>query len=67
MGATPADCAVIEDSVPGIAAAVAAGMFPLGFVGASHGGETLGTALAQAGAARVFRDMHDLPELLGFA
>ena len=67
MGTAPADCAVIEDSVPGIVAAVAAGMHPLGFVGASHGGETLETALAQAGAARVFRDMRDLPELLGFA
>ena len=67
MGSAPANCAVIEDSVPGIVAAVAAGMHPLGFVGASHGGETLGTALAQAGAARVFRDMRDLPELLGFA
>ena len=32
----PADCIVVEDSPPGIAAAAAAGMTPIGFVGGSQ-------------------------------
>ena len=31
----PADCIVVEDSVPGIAAAKAAGMTPIGFIGSA--------------------------------
>ncbi len=37
MRATPAGCAVIEDSVPGIQAAVAAGMTAIGFTGGGGG------------------------------
>src|SRR5438128_1669099 len=36
MGIRPERCAVIEDSLPGIAAAVAAGMTAIGFTGGSH-------------------------------
>jgi beta-phosphoglucomutase-like phosphatase (HAD superfamily) len=54
MGVAPARCLVIEDSLPGIAAAQAAGMTVLGY-----GGEELAAAGAQ-----VFVDMRDLPDLL---
>jgi HAD superfamily hydrolase (TIGR01509 family) len=32
----PAQCIVVEDSAPGVTAAAAAGMAPIGFVGGSH-------------------------------
>lgn len=57
-GVAPTDCLVVEDSVPGITGAVAAGMSCLGL--SRHGD---GRALAAAGA-RVFRSMYDLPGLL---
>ena len=58
MGAEPARCVVVEDSVPGVEAGVAAGMPVLGYVDLT--GEE---ALAAAGA-RCFHDMRDLPALL---
>ena len=59
--AAPEDCLVIEDSVPGARAARAAGMTCLGFT--THGS---GEILAQEGAG-IFRDMAELPGLLGLA
>lgn len=59
MGFDPASTAVVEDSVPGVEAAVAAGMRALAF--ARH---TDAAALAAAGG-EPFEDMADLPELLG--
>jgi HAD superfamily hydrolase (TIGR01509 family) len=64
MGASPDGCLVIEDSVPGVTAAVAAGMPVLGFSGASHGGTALADRLRQAGAATVFDDMRVLSDIL---
>ena len=58
MGTVPAECAVIEDSVPGVQAAVAAGMPVWGYAA-----RTPGRLLAEAGA-RVFEEMGRLPELL---
>ena len=58
MGALPARCVVVEDSIPGVEAGIAAGMRVLGY-GAAMDAE----ALANAGA-KVFFDMGDLPELL---
>jgi beta-phosphoglucomutase-like phosphatase (HAD superfamily) len=58
-GVAPALCVVIEDSVPGARAARAAGMTCLGFSPRGAGGE-----LAAEGAG-VFRDMAELPALLG--
>jgi len=58
MGAAPARCGVIEDSVVGTQAGRSAGMTVLGYAGQSDG-----TALRAAGA-QVFYDMHRLPDVL---
>jgi HAD superfamily hydrolase (TIGR01509 family) len=66
MGAEPAGCLVIEDSVPGVTAARAAGMRVLGFTGGGHWGhDPAGADLARAGAGRIFRDFADLAALIG--
>lgn len=64
MGTRPEDCLVIEDSVHGVTAAVAAGMTVLGFTGASHAYPGLADRLREAGAAEVFDDMTALPGML---
>ena len=61
MGHVPQNCVVIEDSVPGVQAGIAAGMRVLGYVGDPH---TDGAALAGEGA-HVFSDMRELGVLLG--
>lgn len=63
MGVTPAACLVIEDSPAGIAAAVAAGMWAVGFVGGSHCGPQHGEKLRAAGAERVVRGMAEVAAL----
>jgi HAD superfamily hydrolase (TIGR01509 family) len=60
MGADPMRCIVVEDSVVGVAAGVAAGMTVIGFTGGSHCGPNHGVKLAGAGAARVIAHMDDL-------
>jgi HAD superfamily hydrolase (TIGR01509 family) len=58
MGAVPRRTLVVEDSVSGVAAAVAAGMTAWGFVGGSHYAGGRDTApLRRAGAARIFASM----------
>jgi HAD superfamily hydrolase (TIGR01509 family) len=60
LGAAPTRTLVVEDSVTGIAAAVAAGMTAWAFVGGSHYGSGRDiNALRRAGAARVFAAMSD--------
>ncbi|MFP8873483.1 MAG: HAD-IA family hydrolase, partial [Myxococcota bacterium] len=61
MGFAAAASIVVEDSVSGVRGARAAGMRVLGFARDSDPG-----ALQDAGA-RVFRDMEELPELIGSA
>ncbi len=61
MGATAAECVVIEDSALGVAAARAAGMTVIGFIGASHGNGDMAAKLAAAGADVVLNSMAALP------
>lgn len=66
MGAEPAACLVIEDSVPGVQAARAAGMRVAGFTGGGHWGhDRSGRDLLAAGAARVFTAHADLGRIIG--
>jgi HAD superfamily hydrolase (TIGR01509 family) len=59
MGFAPGRCAVVEDSRPGVEAAVAAGMTVFGYTGSV----TPAASLRRAGAI-VFDDMRALPVLL---
>ena len=63
-GYAPQDCIVVEDSVTGVTAAQRAGCHVLGFTGTHpHPGEQ-GPKLVEAGAARVFSHMGDLPGIV---
>lgn len=61
MGASPKWCVVVEDAVPGVMAAIAAGMAVFGYARTSPSGP-----LAEAGA-QVFDNMADLPGLIDAA
>ena len=64
MSASPTRCVVIEDSIPGISGARAAGMTVLGFHGGSHCRPGYGDTLSAAGATMTFDDMRQLPGLI---
>jgi HAD superfamily hydrolase (TIGR01509 family) len=59
-GTAPSACIVVEDSTAGIAAARAAGMTPIGFVGGAHAGPELSAMLMASGARAVITDMRML-------
>jgi HAD superfamily hydrolase (TIGR01509 family) len=63
MGVAPAACVVIEDSVPGVQAGLAAGMCVLAYAGDPM---SVKSGLLDAGA-QAFFDMVELPRLLGIA
>ena len=65
MGRVPGECLVVEDSVFGVAAGVAAGMRVIGFTGATHGDGAAEVMLLGAGAEAVAGDAAELAELLG--
>ena len=66
MGATPAQCLVIEDSPAGITAAQRAGMRVFGYLGGSHAGPSgLRPAMEALRPDAIFDDMHALPDLVG--
>ena len=64
LGVDPQRCAVVEDTVPGVTAGVAAVATVFAYlpVGTLHVGAA---ALRQAGAHHVFADMAELPALVG--
>jgi HAD superfamily hydrolase (TIGR01509 family) len=63
-GLKPSNCIVVEDSLTGVTAAVAAGCYTLGFTGAHLHRTEHGQQLAELGAARVFDDMAELPHIV---
>jgi HAD superfamily hydrolase (TIGR01509 family) len=63
LGADPRRCAVIEDTVTGAAAGVAAGATVFGY-SPGQPGHASAAALRETGAVHVFQDMRDLPALL---
>ena len=60
LAAHPARCAVVEDTLTGATAGLAAGATVFAYV--PHGDDT---AFRAAGVAEIFRDMADLPAVLG--
>ena len=64
MGVAPHRCLVIEDSVAGVTAGLAADMTVLGFTGGSHCRPGHADVLRALGAHAVFDDMAQLPELI---
>ena len=66
MGVAPGRCVVIEDSLPGVAAAVAAGMTAIGFTGGTHCRPGHDSRLLAHGAALAIDSMAALrPALAG--
>lgn len=63
LGVAPDRCAVVEDTVTGVAAGVAAGATVFGYSPAEAGHDAP-AALRGAGAALIFDDMAQLPGLL---
>ncbi len=63
-GVSPDRCVVVEDSVPGIQAAKAAGMVAIGFCGGGHCPPDQAATLRHAGADDVAHDAMTLDHLL---
>jgi HAD superfamily hydrolase (TIGR01509 family) len=65
LGADPPRCAVVEDTVTGVRAGVAAGMRVIGFAGGSHASESEHAGpLLDAGATGVARSMDEVAAML---
>ena len=64
LGIDPKRCAVVEDTVTGVAAGVAAGATVFGY-SPPEAGHDAPDALLKAGAVHIFVDMTALPALLG--
>lgn len=64
LGARPGDCTVVEDSVPGVEAAIAAQIPVVGFCGGGHCPNGHADRLIAAGCSRVFATMPDLAAFL---
>ncbi|MBE7197068.1 MAG: HAD-IA family hydrolase [Parafilimonas terrae] len=64
MRSTVQSCIVVEDSVPGVTAARAAGIRTFGFTGGGHCATDLEARLRAVGAEQVFSDMGALERLV---
>jgi beta-phosphoglucomutase-like phosphatase (HAD superfamily) len=64
LGVAPGRCAVVEDTVTGVAAGLAAGATVFGY-SPPDAGHDVPAALRGAGALTIFADMGQLPTLLG--
>lgn len=64
MFTAPGQSVVVEDSVSGVRAAGAAGMYALGFTGGSHCSPDQAHKLTEAGALVTFDDLRELSQLL---
>lgn len=64
MNVKPANTIVIEDSVPGVKAAVAANMRVIGFTGGKHCYLGLSSLLMEAGAETTISSYKDLPAVI---
>jgi len=64
LGARPDRCTVVEDSIPGVEAAIAAKIPVVGFCGGSHCPQDHAYRLSDAGCSRVFTRMPDLAAFL---
>ncbi len=67
MGFAPVECVVIEDSVAGVVAGVAAGMRVIGFTGGAHTYSGHADRLVAAGAGWIITEMRALPAALAAA
>ena len=64
MGCDPAKCLVLEDSVSGAKAGVAAGMDVFGFTGVAHDKKAADSALKEVGALQNFDDFIHIRQVL---
>ena len=62
--AEPKNCVVVEDSISGVKAGVAAGMRVIGFTGGSHTHQGHADELTDAGAETVVRRLIDIPPII---
>jgi HAD superfamily hydrolase (TIGR01509 family) len=60
MGAARSRCLVVEDSVPGVQAGIAAGMTVIGYCGGGHCRADHADILRGQGATRIIADMREL-------